>query len=63
MDENEYKGGDILLKMLDGTTVVAPKSKGCCIAFPSKTLEHKVETIHSGVRKSIVLWFQDFRAK
>ena len=57
VDENEYEGGGVLLDM-EGQTSTAPRSKGCCIAFPSKTMKHKIEKVISGTRKSIVLWFE-----
>ena len=54
-DENEYTGGEIEFKDVMGNTFSAPKNRGCLIIFDSRT-EHRVCTVKSGNRKSLVGW-------
>ena len=54
-NENEYTGGEIEFKDVMGNTFFAPKNRGCLIIFDSRT-EHRVCTVESGNRKSLVGW-------
>ena len=54
-DEKEYTGGEIEFKDVMGNTFFAPKNRGCLIIFDSRT-EHRVCTVESGNRKSLVGW-------
>ena len=53
-DESEYEGGELQF-MTNNKTVVAPKTKGTAIMFPSFVM-HRVTPITKGVRHSIVGW-------
>jgi PKHD-type hydroxylase len=55
-DPIEYEGGDFLFKGLDPMPVEF-KRKGSVLVFPSY-LEHKVEPVTKGIRKSLVAWFE-----
>ena len=54
-DENDYVGGDLEFTDVDKKKFIAPKNRGCVIVFDSRTI-HRVTTIESGVRKSLVGW-------
>lgn len=51
---DEYKGGDLILKLGKEETVIKRK-KGLCVVFPSYFL-HKVCPVTSGLRRSLVTW-------
>jgi PKHD-type hydroxylase len=53
-DPNDYKGGDLLLKISSDPTQVK-KTRGTVIFFPSYVL-HEVTPVKQGVRKSLVGW-------
>jgi len=53
-DPDDYKGGDLLLKISSDPTQVK-KTRGTVIFFPSYVL-HEVTSIEQGVRKSLVGW-------
>jgi PKHD-type hydroxylase len=53
-DPDDYKGGDLLLKISSDPTQVK-KTRGTVIFFPSYVL-HEVTPIEQGVRKSLVGW-------
>jgi len=53
-DENEYEGGELLVK--DGEEIITNlKKAGSYIIFPS-FLQHKASVITSGTREAIVSW-------
>lgn len=53
-DENDYEGGELLVK--DGTQIITNlKKAGSYIIFPS-FLEHKANIVTSGNREAIVSW-------
>jgi PKHD-type hydroxylase len=55
-DESEYRGGELLFyRFSTKDPVVAPKSKGTLILFPSYVL-HEVTPVTEGARKSLVSW-------
>jgi len=55
-DESEYQGGELLFyRFSTKDPVVAPKSKGTLILFPSYVL-HEVTPVTRGLRKSLVSW-------
>lgn len=57
-DANSYEGGDLLFyRNQINEPVIAPKSKGTIIMFPSFVV-HEVTPVTSGVRKSLVTWIQ-----
>lgn len=53
-DPDDYKGGDLLLKISSDPTQVK-KTRGTVIFFPSYVL-HEVTPVKQGVRKSLVGW-------
>jgi PKHD-type hydroxylase len=53
-DPDDYKGGDLLLKISSDPTQVK-KTRGTVIFFPSYVL-HEVTPVEQGVRKSLVGW-------
>ena len=61
-NENEYSGGELQFKDVMGNTFFAPKNHGCLVIFDSRT-EHRVCTVESGVRKSLVGWVNGPRWK
>ena len=52
-DSHEYDGGDLEFNL--GKELVAPRSQGAAVIFPSFYL-HRVTPVTKGVRKSFVLW-------
>jgi len=52
-DSNEYEGGDLEFNI--GKHMVAPRSQGAAVIFPSFYL-HRITPVTKGVRKSFVLW-------
>ena len=59
-DHEEYEGGELELELYgplaEERSVKFKEPKGTVIFFPSDTW-HKVNTVTSGVRKSLVTWF------
>ena len=53
-DPNDYKGGDLKLHY-SNQPIIAPKSQGKLIAFPSYVL-HEVTPVTKGTRYSLVCW-------
>jgi PKHD-type hydroxylase len=60
-DPNDYKGGDLALKISSEPTVVK-KTRGTVIFFPSYVL-HEVTPVEQGIRKSLVGWVSGPRWK
>ena len=54
-DPEEYEGGNLELKSLDGELFIAPRIRGTICIFDSRTL-HRVQPVTKGVRKSLVAW-------
>jgi PKHD-type hydroxylase len=54
-DPEDYEGGNLELKSLDGDLFIAPRIRGTICIFDSRTL-HRVQPITKGVRKSLVAW-------
>ena len=52
---DEYEGGNIEFKGLDGDKYIAPRKRGSIILFDSR-INHRVCEIIKGERKSIVGW-------
>ena len=52
---NDYTGGDVEFKSMDGSSFLAPRNRGCMIVFDSR-VPHRVCEITSGTRKSLVGW-------
>ena len=52
---NDYTGGDVEFKNIDGSSFLAPRNRGCMIVFDSR-VGHRVCEITSGTRKSLVGW-------
>jgi PKHD-type hydroxylase len=61
-DPESYTGGDIQFLDNNDNTYFAPKSQGSLIIFDSR-IKHRVRTIKSGVRKSLVGWVMGPRFK
>lgn len=53
-DPTKYEGGELEVRA-GNITDVAPKTRGAVVAFPSYVL-HRVTSITSGARKSLVVW-------
>ena len=51
----DYKGGEVEFINSAGERYFAPKQKGTLIVFDSRT-KHRVRTVKSGLRKSLVGW-------
>jgi PKHD-type hydroxylase len=51
---DEYEGGDLELWTGVGQ-VLAPRSQGCAVLFPS-FMHHRITPVTKGTRKSLVLW-------
>lgn len=51
----EYKGGDVHIKIGKDASPALPKKRGDMVIFPSHTL-HRVKPIKSGNRQSLVAW-------
>lgn len=61
-DKSEYEGGELTFQGLEGRypdsqEKIAMSKKGTAIFFPS-FIEHAVEPVTGGTRKSITAWFQ-----
>ena len=56
-DPSEYEGGAFEFSETQSPTPEASKPKGTVLVFPSY-LQHKVNPITKGVRKSLVAWFE-----
>ena len=54
-DPKDYKGGEVEFINSAGERYFAPKQKGTLIVFDSRT-KHRVRTVKSGLRKSLVGW-------
>ena len=54
-DAKDYKGGEVEFINSAGERYFAPKQKGPLIVFDSRT-KHRVRTVKSGLRKSLVGW-------
>ena len=54
-DAKDYKGGEVEFINYAGERYFAPKQKGTLIVFDSRT-KHRVRTVKSGLRKSLVGW-------
>ncbi len=55
-EESEYQGGELLFYRFNiNDTVIAPKTKGTLIVFPSFVI-HEVTPVTQGLRKSLVSW-------
>ncbi len=55
-DESDYQGGELLFyRFSTKDPIVAPKSKGTLILFPSYVV-HEVAPVTQGIRKSLVSW-------
>lgn len=54
-DAKDYKGGEVEFINSAGERYFAPKQKGTLIVFDSRT-KHRVRTVKSGLRKSLVGW-------
>ena len=52
---DDYTGGDVEFKTIDGSSFLAPRNRGCMIVFDSR-VAHRVCEITSGTRKSLVGW-------
>lgn len=53
-DENEYTGGELLVRYM-GNEIALCKKPGSFIIFPS-FLEHQAQTVLSGIRDCLVVW-------
>lgn len=53
-DENDYEGGELEL-YFNNIPIVAPRTRGTIITFPSYTL-HRVTPVTKGTRYSLVGW-------
>jgi len=56
-DPNEYEGGQFEFLECESPNAKELKQKGTVLIFPSY-LQHKVNPVTSGIRKSLVAWFQ-----
>lgn len=54
-EPTDYTGGEVEFVDLSNKRYLAPKQKGTLIVFDSR-LKHRVRTVKSGLRKSIVGW-------
>ena len=54
-DAKDYRGGEVEFVDSSGKRYFAPKQKGTLIIFDSR-IKHRVRTIKSGLRKSLVGW-------
>ena len=53
--KKDYRGGEVEFINSAGERYFAPKQKGTLIVFDSRT-KHRVRTVKSGLRKSLVGW-------
>ena len=56
-DPSEYEGGEFSFSEVETPDVAQSKQKGTVLVFPSY-LQHAVSPVTSGVRKSLVAWFE-----
>jgi len=56
-DPSEYDGGDFEFSEVENPDPEQSKAKGTVLIFPSY-LQHAVSPVTSGVRKSLVAWFE-----
>lgn len=56
-DPSEYEGGDFSFSEVQNPDAQQAKAKGTVLVFPSY-LNHAVSPVTSGVRKSLVAWFE-----
>jgi PKHD-type hydroxylase len=56
-EPNEYEGGEFSFSEIESPDVAVSKVKGTVLVFPSY-LVHAVSPVTSGVRKSLVAWFE-----
>ena len=56
-DPSEYEGGDFSFSEVPNPDAGLAKAKGTILVFPSY-LSHAVSPVTSGVRKSLVAWFE-----
>ncbi len=56
-DPSEYEGGSFEFTETESPDVEASKAKGTVLIFPSY-LQHKVNPVTKGIRKSLVAWFE-----
>ena len=61
-DPKDYTGGEVEFVDMTGKRYFAPKQKGTLIVFDSRT-KHRVRTVKTGLRKSIVGWVVGSRWK
>jgi len=54
-DPKDYEEGEVLLR-IDGKSMAINKSKNFACAFLSTKVFHKVCSVKSGIRKSLVAW-------
>jgi len=59
-DPSEFEGGEFQVRLY--SDYIAPLKKGTIIVFPS-ILEHKVNPVISGFRKTATVWFKGPRFK
>jgi len=56
-DPSEYEGGSFEFTETESPDIEASKAKGTVLVFPSY-LQHKVNPVTKGIRRSLVAWFQ-----
>lgn len=56
-DPSEYEGGNFSFSEVENPDTEQSKAKGTVLIFPSY-LQHAVSPVTSGVRKSLVAWFE-----
>ena len=54
-DEDDYEGGGTQVRDVDNTMVSIPKKRGTLFFFDSR-LQHRAQTVHKGLRKSLIVW-------
>ena len=56
-DPTEYEGGEFQFKDVESPDPLASKKRGTVLVFPSY-LQHRVAPVTSGIRRSLVSWFE-----
>lgn len=56
-DGELYEGGDLVLHLNKQERISGPRDRGCAIIFPSRMI-HEAKRVESGVRYSLVAWFE-----
>jgi len=56
-DSTDYEDGNFEFELADVPTVEQLRSRGSVLVFPSY-LRHRVTPVSSGIRKSLVAWFE-----